>query len=69
MLRCSACAWSATASSSVCGRIRDYLTSFYLMISAGGALGGLFVSLVAPRLFSTYVEWRLGLVMGCLLAV
>ena len=39
------------------------------MISAGGALGGLFVSLLAPRLFSTYVEWRLGLVVGCLLAV
>ena len=46
-----------------------YLTSFYLMISAGGALGGLFVSLLAPRLFSTYVEWRLGLVVGCLVAV
>lgn len=46
-----------------------YLTSFYLMISGGGALGGLFVSLVAPRLFSTFAEWRLGLVLGCLLAV
>ncbi len=46
-----------------------YLTSFYLMISAGGALGGLFVSLAAPRLFSTFAEWRLGLVVGCLLAV
>ena len=39
------------------------------MISAGGALGGLFVSLVAPRLFSTFAEWRLGLVLGCMLAV
>src|SRR5262245_48594535 len=29
-----------------------YLTSFYLMISAGGALGGLFVSLLAPVVFS-----------------
>ena len=28
-----------------------YLTSFYLMISAGGALGGLSVSLVAPQVF------------------
>lgn len=46
-----------------------HLTSFYLMISAGGALGGLFVSLVAPRVFSTFAEWRLGLVLGCLLAV
>ncbi|MFZ4764847.1 MAG: spermidine synthase [Roseimicrobium sp.] len=33
------------------------LTEFYLMMSAGGALGGLFVTLVAPRLFTTYLEW------------
>ncbi len=46
-----------------------YLTSFYLMISAGGALGGMLVSLVAPHVFSTFAEWRLGLVIGCLVAV
>lgn len=34
-----------------------HLTGFYLMMSAGGALGGLFVSLVAPQIFTTYVEW------------
>jgi hypothetical protein len=45
-----------------------YLTGFYLMISAGGALGGLLVSLVAPRIFTTFLEWRLGLVAGALLA-
>jgi hypothetical protein len=45
-----------------------HLTSFYLMISAGGAAGGMFVSLAAPRLFSTFFEWRIGLVLGCLLA-
>jgi hypothetical protein len=45
-----------------------YLTSFYLTISGGGALGGLFVSLAAPRLFSTFLEWRLGLLAGGLLA-
>ncbi|MEX0679237.1 MAG: fused MFS/spermidine synthase [Pirellulales bacterium] len=45
-----------------------YLTSFYLMISAGGALGGMFVSLVAPQIFSTFAEWRIGLLVGCLLA-
>jgi hypothetical protein len=45
-----------------------YLTSFYLMIAAGGALGGMFVSLAAPRVFSTFFEWRIGLVLGCLLA-
>jgi SAM-dependent methyltransferase len=33
-----------------------YLTLFYLMVSAGGAVGGLFVALAAPRLFRTYLE-------------
>jgi hypothetical protein len=46
-----------------------YLTSFYLAISAGGALGGIFVSLFAPQLFSTYLEWPISLVAGYLLAV
>lgn len=46
-----------------------HLTSFYLMISAGGAIGGMFVSLVAPHIFSSFAEWRLGLAIGCLLAV
>jgi hypothetical protein len=36
-----------------------FLTSYYLAISAGGALGGAFVSLAAPRLFSTFFEWKL----------
>ncbi len=45
-----------------------YLTSFYLMISAGGALGGLFVSLAAPVLFSTFLEWKISLIVGCVLA-
>ncbi|HEY1783971.1 MAG TPA: fused MFS/spermidine synthase, partial [Pirellulales bacterium] len=45
-----------------------FLTGFYLMIAAGGALGGMFVSLLAPVLFSTFFEWRLGLVIGCLTA-
>ena len=31
------------------------------MISAGGALGGIFVSLIAPHLFVTFLEWNLGL--------
>src|SRR3984957_10567786 len=32
-----------------------YLTQFYLMVSVGGAIGGLFVALAAPRLFNSYV--------------
>ena len=44
------------------------LTEFYLLMSAGGALGGLVVSLVAPRVFSTYLEWPLGLIGSFLIA-
>ncbi len=33
-----------------------YLTSFYLAVSLGGAMGGLFVSFAAPFLFNSYHE-------------
>ena len=36
------------------------LTAFYLCIAGGGALGGLFVGLAAPRIFSAYHELPLG---------
>ena len=39
-----------------------YLTSFYLMVALGGALGGVFVNLVAPLFFKGYWEFHLGLV-------
>ena len=39
-----------------------HLTSFYLMVSLGGVLGGLFVAVVAPHLFDTYFELLLLLV-------
>ncbi len=45
-----------------------YLTQFYLMISLGGALGGMFVGLVAPRIFPTYYELGLGFVVAAILA-
>jgi hypothetical protein len=38
-----------------------YLTHFYLTISLGGALGGLFVGLLAPRLFPATFELPLAL--------
>src|SRR6185436_3749122 len=38
-----------------------HLTTYYLSLSAGGALGGVFVNLVAPRLFSTFLEWKAGI--------
>lgn len=45
-----------------------YLTTFYLYLSTGGAIGGLLVSLAAPRLFHSYFEWRIALWGGYLLA-
>ena len=45
-----------------------HLTMFYLMISAGGALGGVFVSLIAPQIFTTFFEWKLSLLGGYVLA-
>jgi hypothetical protein len=40
-----------------------HLTSFYLMIAAGGALGGLFVAVAAPLLFTGYYELHWGLLL------
>ena len=37
------------------------LTAYYLAIAAGGALGGIFVALVAPLIFKVYHELHLGL--------
>ncbi len=41
-----------------------HLTQFYLMISIGGAIGGLFVAFLSPRLFHDYSEFPIALV-GC----
>jgi len=45
-----------------------HLTDFYLWISAGGAIGGLFSAVVAPLVFKTGFEYPLGLVLSCLVA-
>ena len=39
-----------------------YLTHFYLTIAAGGALGGVFVALIAPHIFQSFYELQFGLV-------
>jgi spermidine synthase len=44
-----------------------YLTLFYLTIAAGGALGGVFVTLIAPRIFTEFSEYPIGLAAVCLL--
>jgi SAM-dependent methyltransferase len=47
----------------------QHLTLFYLMVSLGGALGGMFVALIAPHVFRTYLELPLGLLAFSLLAI
>jgi hypothetical protein len=42
-----------------------YLTLFYVLISAGGALGGVFVAIVAPYTFHGYWEYHISLVACC----
>ena len=46
-----------------------HLTAFYLTISAGGALGGLLVAVVAPLVFTGYFELGAGLAALAVLAV
>jgi hypothetical protein len=46
-----------------------YLTHFYLMMSAGGALGGLLVGLLAPHFFHALYEMPLGLAVCAVIAV
>jgi hypothetical protein len=47
-----------------------HLTSFYLRIAAGGALGGFLVAVVAPLVFNSYLELQVGLgAVGLLAAV
>ena len=46
-----------------------YLTAYYLMMSAGGALGGITVSLIAPHVFHTIAEWKLAIFIAAVGAV
>jgi len=45
-----------------------YLTGYYVSLSLGGALGGLFVGMVAPLLFNAYYELNIGLLLCAALA-
>lgn len=47
----------------------SHLTAFYLTIAAGGALGGIFVVLVAPQIFDHIWEFQLGLIGAAALLV
>lgn len=46
-----------------------YLTGFYLIVSAGGAAGGVFTGIVAPSTFLGLWELPLALVTTCVLAL
>ncbi|MCP4785995.1 MAG: hypothetical protein GY903_25920 [Fuerstiella sp.] len=46
-----------------------YLTLFYVLVSAGGALGGAFVAIAAPQLFSGYYEYHASLFATCVIAL
>ena len=45
----------------------EFLTNFFLWISVGGVLGGIFNALIAPILFPYAYEYPIALCLGCLL--
>jgi SAM-dependent methyltransferase len=45
----------------------DRLTEFYLLLSLGGVVGGIFNALLAPQLFSTILEYPLAIAVALLL--
>jgi spermidine synthase len=45
------------------------LTSFYLAISVGGVLGGAFVALAAPRMFTSFTELPIFVLVALMVAV
>jgi len=46
-----------------------YLTGFYLMLSVGGAAGGIVVALIAPAVFHAYYEFPIAVCLCGVLAV
>jgi hypothetical protein len=48
---------------------RRYLTEFYVTVAAGGVLGGVFVALIAPHIFTQFTEYPIGLAAACLLGL
>lgn len=49
----------------------ENLTEFYVLLSAGGAFGGIFVALLAPALFTAFFELQISLfvILLCLLII
>ena len=46
-----------------------YLTGYFLMLAVGGAIGGVFVALVAPSVFNSYYEFPISVGLCGLLAL
>ena len=46
-----------------------HLTEFYLWLAAGGALGGAFNTIVAPRIFTSVAEYPIAIALACALCV
>jgi hypothetical protein len=44
-----------------------YLAEFYVWLSLGGVLGGVFNALAAPMLFNSVIEYPLAILLSCLL--
>ncbi|MGO8942450.1 MAG: hypothetical protein ACLQJ7_02085 [Syntrophobacteraceae bacterium] len=44
-----------------------YLTEFYLWMSVGGVLGGVFNTIITPLVFQRVYEYPLGMVLACLI--
>ena len=44
-----------------------YLTEYFLWISVGGVLGGIFNALVAPMVFTSDFEYPIAIALGCML--
>src|SRR5260370_3231098 len=63
------CCWFCHGELAVRRPVPRFITSFYLMISLGGALGAIFVGLAAPHLFMAIYELPLALIFTALLAV
>lgn len=47
----------------------DYLTGFYLVVAFGGAAGGIFVCVLAPQIFTGFLEFHVGLVISLLVVL
>lgn len=60
-------AWMCHARLSESRPNAKHLTEFYLWISVGGVLGGLFNAAIAPLIFTTLLEYPLALVLACAL--